>query len=317
MQKISRDKWKPLDGTFAPPAINAWVVALRGVDRDKSRLSSKPSKEIHGYRFPEPGLIAYAESRLDRYVINWLHLRVAVQHRVFFGVESNPSQVPVGCSNEDWRSILNASYGQLDFTEDLEHHSKPEIRRHVPASRHDASSSDSRRELIRSMFGVYPSEEPVTQVLWRDNIIKCGQVAFLDPVILREVVWDLCEQNFRADLLALDRILASSAWTNDQNSRDRLLKSVFPGGESYICTSIPTQSRGIASYDWRERRAFVGNLASAMLSWPGAPQKLGQYSEYTRTEVGFASMERLIALFYCQTIFDNFGRPAIVPCRIC
>lgn len=313
MPKVNRDKWKPLDGTFAPPAINAWNAALRGVDRSNARLSSKPSKEIYGYRFPDPGLIAYAEHRLDRYVINWLHIRVAVQHRVYLGIDNVPTQIPVGCSNEEWRSILNSSYGQLDFTE--EHHQSGT---HLPAasSRRDANSSDNRRELIRAMFGVYPSNEYVTQASWGEHVIMCGKVALLDPTILREIVWDLCEHNFRADLLALDRLLAPAKWGSDYVSRDELLKSVFADGESYICTSVPSEARGIASSDWRERREFIGKLALVMGSWPSAPADIGHYDEASRTEVSFARIERIVALFFCQTIFDQFGRPAIVPHRI-
>lgn len=314
--KISRDKWIPLDGTFAPLAISAWTTALANVDRDKSRLSTKPTKEIHGYRFPEPGLIAYAEQRLDRYVINWLHLRAAVQHRVYLHIDSDPSQIPVGCSNEDWRAILNASYGELDFTIEDGQSNLSEISHHPPSSRRDAASSDNRRELIKGMFGVYPSDSPVTQVSWREQIIRSGQVALLNPVILQEIVWDLCEHNFRADLVALDRLLVPQAWTTDSMSRDRLLKSVFPGGDSYICTSIPATACGIASLDWRERRCFIGNLASLMVLWPGAPSELGEYRERTQTEVSFFRVERLITLFYCQTVFDRFGRPAILPYRI-
>lgn len=316
IQKVSRDKWKPLDGTLAPPSIDAWTYALAHVDRSKTRLSSKPSKNIYGYRFPEPGLIAYAENRLDRYTINGLHLRVAVQHRVYIGVDSNPTQVPIGCSNDEWRTILNSSYGQLDFAEEHDNRRQVEIHRSGSSSRRDTSSQDSRRELVKAMFGAYPSAESVTQVTWRNHTIQSGQVALLNPAILREIVWDLSEHNFRADLLALDRILAPGPWANDRISRDCLLKSVFPGGDSYLCNSVPDEPRGIASTDWTERREFFGRLASAMSSWPSAPPELSSYSEVTQSEKSFSHTERRIALFFCQTVFDQFGRPAIIPCRI-
>lgn len=316
MQKTSRDKWKPLDGTFAPPPIISWTTALSNVDRSKSRMSSKPSKEIYGYRFPDPGLIVYAENRLDRYLINWLHIRVAVQHRVYFAVDGDPLQIPVGCSNEQWRSILNSSYGHLDFTDEQHREQRTVIRSTIPSSRRDAASSDSRRELVRAMFGEYPTEESVSQVQWREHVIKSGEVTLLNPMIVQEIVWDLCEHNFRADFLALDRLLAQKLWANDAISRDRLLRSVFPGSGSYICTDTPTDNRGIASLDWRERREFIGNLATVMISWPHAPLDLSGYQERTRSEISFAHFERAVALFFCQNVFDNFGRPAILPCRV-
>jgi hypothetical protein len=139
----------------------------------------------------------------------------------------------------------------------------------------------------------------------------------LSPKVTAEILWDLFENNWRLEFLALDRVIKPDKWKGeDAFERDRLIRNVFPG-ESYVVDSIPAKNIGLAAELIKERRLYVEAFRVIVSSWPIAPAALSTWPLREDTKPGdFVYVERACVLCYLQTFFDHFGRAPITPRRI-
>ncbi|KII96216.1 hypothetical protein PLICRDRAFT_170784 [Plicaturopsis crispa FD-325 SS-3] len=138
--------------------------------------------------------------------------------------------------------------------------------------------------------------------------------------IMREVVWDACEHSFRFELRALDRLAGEVEWDGNPVGRDRMVAAVFGG--SYTVDSVPNFNIGLLSDDMLIRMRSMEALRKIMKAWPDHPYEV-KHLTYTEGmaeafEKGqgldlLRRCEKALAEFYCQTFYNWFGRPAIVP----
>jgi hypothetical protein len=98
------------------------------------------------------------------------------------------------------------------------------------------------------------------------------------------------------------------------------LRRVFPArdgdelGEIFV-TEIPIVDKGLVSYHWSNRHAYLLALRELMLSWHKCPETIVN-ADIARVELPSRMLERLLVKFYCESFFDTFGRAPIVPCRL-
>ena len=199
-----------------------------------------------------------------------------------------------------------------------------------------AGSSSKKRSLktkqeIQDMFNfslkLSPDGKP-GDVFWQGKVvIKAAEVqagTFMFPIpIACQVMWDLFKNNFRLELLTLDRAIVPQS-SNDYRAleRDRMVMSVMPTG-AFMTNRMPSRDMGLGAHDWKNRAQHVEAFRDLLSSWPGEPaQQLRRMSAGTwvldgsgfpGTEGQVLAVERVTFPFYCQTFFNHFGRAATIP----
>jgi hypothetical protein len=124
--------------------------------------------------------------------------------------------------------------------------------------------------------------------------------------------------NFRFELHALDSKLRGVIDTPSELEQG--VQECFPdptpvGHRSHV--DFDTADRGIAACKLKDRAVYFLKFCKLLKAWPGGSRaekilsgraEVGEFSEFELEE-----MERWAARFYCQTFFENFGRPPILP----
>ncbi|KDR74550.1 hypothetical protein GALMADRAFT_212067 [Galerina marginata CBS 339.88] len=146
----------------------------------------------------------------------------------------------------------------------------------------------------------------------------------LSSTVMRQIVWDLLEHNFRMELLALDRCLVSRAGMNEceARQRDRLVYNCFMF-KTPLLLDLPRRYRGLGAANFADRVEVVEAFRILLSSWPGeeAPRRLKTISAYVEksltvsdaSEESVRAVETVAYPFYCQTFFDYFGRAPSIP----
>ncbi|TEB31106.1 hypothetical protein FA13DRAFT_1709947 [Coprinellus micaceus] len=153
------------------------------------------------------------------------------------------------------------------------------------------------------------------------------------PSITAEVIWELREDTWHLELMALDQALAPKHWPpadedlvdssgacHTRLQRETAIRQVLPAhdgeelGEIFV-TEILTIDRGLVSYHWSNRHGYLLALRELMLSWHKCPESIVD-ADTAHIELPSRKLERLLVKFYCESFFDMFGRALIVPCRL-
>jgi hypothetical protein len=150
---------------------------------------------------------------------------------------------------------------------------------------------------------------------WRDSTVTADT---LTAEHIRQVLWDLAEHNFRFELLALDKQMASAAWDGDSTTREEVVLRVFAGGAGVVLGSepFPNQNRGLGALRIEDRTPFVEHFRALLSSWPNAPSALQNTLRTSAINTHVLAVERSATLFYVQTFYDTYGRPPIIPRHI-
>jgi hypothetical protein len=134
----------------------------------------------------------------------------------------------------------------------------------------------------------------------------------LDPMSVnraREIVWEVAEINFRFELTALDR-RASGLDRPDE------CRACFDG--YLLPCPLEDSQRGFAAAAFEDRRPTLVQLARLMSNWAGPVPRLindaAGVKEWTADTI--RDLEEEIAVFYCQSFYDWFGRAAVIPLRL-
>ena len=169
-------------------------------------------------------------------------------------------------------------------------------------------------------------------ILYFEQTMLLGSVEDLreviTPSVTAEVIWELREDTWHLELMALDQALAPSHWPpadgdlvdtsparHARLQRETAIRRVLPTrdgeelGEIFV-TEIPNIDKGLASYHWLNRHGYLLALRELMLSWHKCPQSIVD-ADISRVELPSRKLERLLVNFYCESFFDTFGRAPI------
>ena len=259
-----------------------------------------------GYTFPDPALLVGAttpDKRL-RYLATWLVTRSAWQRTVLQNIAAPPK-----ANNQLWRDYLLSAAGlpsppasstpsaltslssspsPSSSSSSVQYPrsplpaacSEPDLRlKGRKLKQHDKTKAAQAKDTVHSMIHLEPTEVDPDVLYFKTLAIQRGQLGDVAPTITTAVLWELCENNFRFDLLALDRLAAPHLWGDEMGSvmRDAQLREVFPGS-GYYCVGpneLPTVNEGLAANDVGERIIFVGRLRAIEQSWPQPPPQVG------------------------------------------
>ena len=310
----NRNKWEDVPSDLIPPDVPLWTTALRAVDRNLARIRPDLPVQDKGYAFPDPNsLAALPPGKQAQKLCAWLSLRGATCARVFMQAGRKP---PTG-SGAIWR--LATDFNQIAMIPD-----HPDY----PAINGDKKSKANKlRDAVKHLFGeelLAKLRGDVETVEWHEVALQVRDHAIvdLDHKIVKEIIWELFEHNFRYEIVALDMAAAPSKWLDDESAvaRKEKISMVFGLDGKFVIWSdpFPRRNTGLQANDILDRRPYLEHLREVQNAWPNVPSSLrgAGFSDVSRDRKQVEDLECDMAKFYCQTFFDYFGRPPIVPHRI-
>ncbi|KAF8964621.1 hypothetical protein BDZ97DRAFT_1918814 [Flammula alnicola] len=167
-------------------------------------------------------------------------------------------------------------------------------------------------------------------VFWNRKLVASGADLnsgniTIDLQIAREIVWNLFENNFRIELLYLDRCIFPRIHMSmkEGEERDEMVYDCFHLGKPVsLDFDRSEQHEGLGAADYEARMEQVDNFRLLLSSWSGPlAEKLRRMSALTFSEgwdiestlETVQAVERIAYLFYCQTFFAYFGRAPSLP----
>ncbi|KAF8062586.1 hypothetical protein FPV67DRAFT_1673056 [Lyophyllum atratum] len=319
------------DDPRAPPSIELWARALENVNRAKSMLVHHGHGTI-GFRFPDPHLFLAGRNGFI-HTACWLITRIFHMGNIVHGVYETPTTA------QQWRDGLNRIRRVLgpDFDTLATSMPTPALPAQVASSSSHVAHTVSRKRKRNDTL-IFPESysldsRSTTTIDFHDFRINLSSPDLLQetlPLDLRSLVlWELHENNFRFELLTLDKIMAPTKWQaapdRDEGYRQPALRDaqvlkVFPaedgGVASYVVGAMPKKNVGLAAECWRERAPYVTALGMLLRDWQNCPSDIIEGCSRPLGETSFRDFENKVAGFYCQTFSNHFSRAPVLPRRL-
>ncbi|KAG6369034.1 hypothetical protein JVT61DRAFT_1959 [Boletus reticuloceps] len=291
----NRSKWIDLNHPLMPLRHILWVEALASAKSQKKDVSQAGMGA--GYLFPEPASFVTPQSAdtRGRYLANWLVLRP-----LWLGTRKVPPPLP-----KHWRAFLS---------------SRPQDARNPSTGTHTGEIYKSALDFIGDILPDIAQGDTWS----KDNKVSFrGTTVLLNPTtpalpdrLVQDVLWELSELCFRAELLSLDKFLAPAKWADEPLQREELYDSIF---ESPIIGGswdgpLPERSFGLHHDDLHDATflASVNSLRHLMTAWPRdgpPPVPVDNSMSEGRLKHGILQIMR----FYVRRFFCHTGRPPVVP----
>ena len=330
---------RPVRTAFTPEIPELWQQGLSEVERNWKRIYDHRNLEsLRGYPVLDPHQILRTglrdEGRFKKYLVCWMVMRLPWLYRTTNreNVSLSPSSQPQSGSSstkvssnrfphsQEWRDYLTSVASRLGL---------------LPAINHGSSSEGSRKRRkttgsdLDTLFGIeWPDHIGAVDVTWQGSVVvteaDIGTGQFHIPSsTTKQIIWDLCEHNFRLEFLALDRCI----WDRQRLStvraerREEMIRNCFPQ-QSLVLLNIPHYDMGLGAKGYEDRYEYVEAFREVLATWLGigaqtlrtmsAVRREGQRVSGAYPDEVYA-VERVAYRFYCQTFFDYFGRAPTVP----
>ncbi|KAI6005552.1 hypothetical protein EDD15DRAFT_2358694 [Pisolithus albus] len=292
-------KWEEPVLPDIPKPHTLFDSAWRKAEKSMQRVQT--GRVDPGYRFPKPTLFVNVSTpeRKKTYLFNWLSARPLWISQV--SVRS-PSKFP---SPQMWRDFLNT----IDTDQ--------------PSSTRSASTKSAVRDILGENIihvaqGYAGAPE---EIEWRGMQVRVSSLSDPPLWLIRSILWELYELNFRYELYALDEVIVPHLWTTDEArvARQGLLYSIFPGGYGLLMWSepLPQEPRelGLCASSMEITLPYWNSFFELLSVWPEAPPGLQHPAELDGSSGNSAFFEQAMSasLFYIQTAFDFLGRQPSLP----
>jgi hypothetical protein len=278
-----------------PVVVRPWEIALKHL---AGYHTARPEDGGHYNYWLPPArclLSPQSDEKKAKLFTGWLRIRELC---LFLLSDSKCS--PFRLSNKEWRTLLLVCGGcELDEdggTRNANH-------RHNVRERLERALQRSDVQLdVQNLF--------TKSVQWKGIEIN----GLPDTNIAREILWELCELNFRSDFVALDRQMDESAVSALE--RQEIVDRCWNGTAAYIDLLAMRSDLGERSVF--ERAAFVKALHTAMKTWRGAkPDVLLESFPDNSQAHNFPNVvnriEQNLANVYVDSFLAAFGRAASIP----
>lgn len=290
---------KPVTSLHFPAILPSWLRAIDAINV-KQFPTELPSDR--GYAFVNPSVFFDAPKQTTKpaMIYRWLQLRTVMLFRVGPAVPINLTG-PV--SSRVWRRALQLEPSTFDS-----------IRQDRSGSRSATEKQESLAFLESTIqaagYGVAGLlQQPAT---WRGNVYESP--AALDDVLMKEVIFEVSELNFRHELLALDRRLCTRSDPDSFDRHEQILDCLIPSplARAFLVVEHHQSSRGLAHSDIRERVPQLNHLRNLMGTWETPFTAFDQLDVNTDT-AHLHQMEEALYGFYVRQFFIIFGRPPVIP----
>jgi hypothetical protein len=156
---------------------------------------------------------------------------------------------------------------------------------------------------------------PTTRLTyWRGEFVSSAEVPPQD--IAREILWELCELNFRTDFIALDRVLDQSKMR--EVDRRQLLEKCWEGPTLVI--DMGDAGRGLGAGDPRVRMGYLRCFHAIVRTWRGEKpaEVLDEFPKDNSIDIHnfkqvMDRVELALAHFYCHSFLQQYGRVGSIP----
>ncbi|KAF9018898.1 hypothetical protein BDZ89DRAFT_1139715 [Hymenopellis radicata] len=334
-----RDKFVDVASQLLPPAIPTWAAAMKQVGRKQIvHQSREPWRGAHtGYCLPDPNAIV--SPRDEETVAGQLRSLCKLWNILLYRVTSHQFDVLIP---KQWRSLLT-----------LDTHTSTTPGTKAAQNREDMQALVNKCLQAGMKEGGLDMFNWKTQpVKWHNRRVKLFKPDYpLAPVVVRPILWELAEINFRWEVVSLDSILYTlkmeralnvdeeelgerDDWEEfDATTRlDReaaiLSTALAYCGGSIVPNEVQEHNIGFASSDLHERHLAVRGLFFIMKGWslsiksmPRDTREAGNRLDKVLNEGRLLSgldmdhTEYLIALWYVDCFATVFNRAPIMPRR--
>ncbi|KAJ3527188.1 hypothetical protein NMY22_g9878 [Coprinellus aureogranulatus] len=289
---------KPTISDAFPSVLPSWLTAIESVNLTRLQQifpASIPSDA--GFAFPNVNVFHDAVNGIKKPMLyRWMQLRMVMLFRIGPSVASMLSS-PM--SNRVWRRSL-----QLD----------PSAFNSIRSATSNNKSWEEKRAALAFLESAVQaageSPEPLLRrsPSWRGNIIQ-GPNDMSERVV-KEVVWELSELNFRFELLALDRRLSTvptSTAAQCAERHDLLLDCLIPIplARAFTIVEFDQATRGLAHPEIRQRLPQLLHLRTLMLGWRTPFTGFAQVDGVSATRE-LERMEEAIYTFYVEQFIITF-----------
>ncbi|KAG1787642.1 uncharacterized protein HD556DRAFT_1192710, partial [Suillus plorans] len=134
--------------------------------------------------------------------------------------------------------------------------------------------------------------------------------------LICQIVYEICKQSFRYELLDLDEHLGRDARKDKEARKERmeLLHSIFPSKSLRVWNrDFPQENGGLNAPSFNTALPYFKSFRKVLSMWEHFPKSLDQPLDATGCEHDIWKGMKECCLFYVQSYFDNTGRPPIVP----
>lgn len=300
---------------FNPPDIPAWTQARTNINQE-NRLDIKMER---GYRGPDPGMfIGTSQDRRYIYLAHWLALRGAWWARQTRELDRDGTSI--GASGQQWRDVLY-HYAELFIGVGDKLWEAPRA----------AASHTKANQRLQQVHTLFAASDVVLSTLPRnltfhEHHFETQRISQITAYQTSWILWELYENQFRLELLALDRaILKNTHWDSNRSIGQRMNRICLVSGTSssmMLVGELPKFNGYLASENWKGRLLALRPLQSICVDWDkalGGSSGLAEPDLKTpalAVENNVNLLEKRLASFYCQTFYQHFGRPPILPHRL-
>ncbi|KIY46363.1 hypothetical protein FISHEDRAFT_75700 [Fistulina hepatica ATCC 64428] len=297
--------WRDSRGLLKAGLINAHSITNTDViaRKIKGGLPRQMPQDLRHYFFPPATLFANASSptRQLANTMNWLFMRSA-----WIGHLMSMRQ-PHGLQAQEWRDLLGMTA----------YHSRRGETTH--AQRHA-------EEILDRVFPGHRFNQLGPTIVYHQRTLPTNCIPPDD--VLRDIIWEVNEANLRMEVASL---LTLEGEEKNILQVDDILRPIFPGPEDTTFTfwmPIPSaqgHNLGLSADRWQDRVDAVTHLGRHLASvWdddamPEAMLRLRTIWNLRAMDLNadeFHALEKMIAKYYCELFYNNFGRSPTVPRRL-
>ena len=313
-----RERLKKAEVTFEhkwmPAPIPCWTEAVGRVDE---HASSVPSDQIWPYWFPEPTSCIRSRSgnRVATMIRNWLIIRPA-----WLSVQRNGSAVPRkerSASAANWRTLLNAEEAERGRREE-------ELQAKIGRGESLTAVQRAKVRCFEAFETKFKGHSLATdkQPDWfgkpfptLDEATCLSQDMSAVDVPMRQVIWELHELSFRAELVELDRHFFPWAENREMRrlQRDEYVAIVFGTRHLFAAEYIPSNPVRLAAPNYADRVDTLEALRCLLVDWPQAPASFAARITQETARDTVEAAEKAMAVFYCQSFYRESGRLPVLP----
>ena len=156
-------------------------------------------------------------------------------------------------------------------------------------------------------------------LIWQGTMVKLAAASDSIPPslhIVRKIIWEIVEDNWRLELLALDRCILSrrGMLQTDAGLRDEKVATCFPSSDLLVHV-FPMWDASLGAQDSMNQLVYLNQFVGILSSWPipGVGDFKNVRLTTQQSPAHQESVEKQAFSFYCQVFFNYFGRAPTIP----
>ena len=279
-RQVNLEKFKEMRMDILEDASPCWVYALASVDTRTLNIVDHPDSELlRGYGLPDPlifiNLFKSDEVRFSKLLYLWLAIRagwiahITSQRQLQDGSGDVPgrfARMPLPQHWKDYLIKVGRSVG-VSFPPAT-----------TPAE--TLSTSDKKRDKKRAWKEKFVAElvdvfdlpldlnGSLPDLFWQGSVVKSATASdSVSPLlhIVREIIWEIVEDNWRLEFLALDRCVLSRRGMSETEAslRDSKVATCFPSSDVLVRV-FPIWDGSLGAKESPNRLAFLNQFIAVL-----------------------------------------------------